>query len=134
MGRATWRPSSWRERGRAATKPPPPANKADSERALKVARALGRLDVGPAAVVVKGHVLAVEAAEGTGAMVGRCSERRRGGAVRRRAPPGVLATAPSPEQEERVARPTTGPDTVEKAASAGLAGIAVAAGRVLIAE
>ena len=37
-------------------------------------QALGRLDVGQAAVVAKGHVLAVEAAEGTDAMLARCAE------------------------------------------------------------
>jgi hypothetical protein len=37
-------------------------------------------------------------------------------------------------QEERVDLPTIGPDTVTKAAGAGLAGIAVAAGRVLMAD
>ena len=47
---------------------------------------------------------------------------------------GVLVKAPKPGQEERVDLPTIGPDTVTKAAEAGLAGIAVAAGRVLMAE
>src|SRR3990170_4360437 len=41
---------------------------------------------------------------------------------------------PKPGQEERVDLPTIGPETVGKAASAGLAGIAVAAGQVLMAE
>ena len=46
----------------------------------------------------------------------------------------MLVKAPKPGQEERVDLPTIGPDTVESAARAGLAGIAVAAGRVLIAD
>ena len=96
--------------------------------------ALGRLDVGQAAVVVKGHVLAVEAAEGTDAMLARCAELRKGARGRRRGLAGVLVKAPKPGQEERVDLPTIGPDTVESAARAGLAGIAVAAGRVLIAD
>jgi DUF1009 family protein len=58
----------------------------------------------------------------------------RKGAARRRGLAGVLVKAPKPGQEERVDLPTIGPDTVELAAQAGLAGIAVAAGRVLIAD
>jgi DUF1009 family protein len=97
-------------------------------------QALGRLDVGQAAVVAKGHVLAVEAAEGTDAMLARCAELRRWGKRGRRDRAGVLVKAPKPGQEERVDLPAIGPDTVLKAAQAGLAGIAVAAGRVLVAE
>jgi UDP-2,3-diacylglucosamine hydrolase len=120
--------------GKLGAKAPSPEDLADIETAFRVVAALGRLDVGQAVVVVKGRVLAVEAAEGTDAMLNRCAELRRGGSGRRRAPTGVLAKAPKPGQEERVDLPTIGPDTVENAASAGLAGIAVAAGRVLIAE
>jgi len=100
----------------------------------QVLLALGRLDVGQAAVVVKGRVLALEAAEGTDAMIARCAELRKGASARRRGLAGVLVKAPKPGQEERVDLPTIGPDTVESAARAGLAGIAVAAGRVLIAD
>jgi hypothetical protein len=46
----------------------------------------------------------------------------------------VLVKAPKPGQELRVDMPAIGPETVRKAADAGLAGIAVSAGRVLIAE
>jgi len=99
-----------------------------------VVGALGRLDVGQAAVVAKGYVLAVEAAEGTDAMLVRCAELRELGRIRRRSRAGVLVKAPKPGQEERVDLPTIGPETVKKAAAAGLAGIAVAAGQVLMAE
>src|SRR5215472_8421318 len=46
----------------------------DIDHALDVARAVGRLDVGQAAVVARGLVLAVEAAEGTDAMLARVAE------------------------------------------------------------
>ena len=55
-----------------------------SRRPFAWSRRSGRLDIGQAAVVVKGRVLAVEAAEGTDAMLARCAELRRSG----RAPPG----------------------------------------------
>ncbi|HYJ58442.1 MAG TPA: LpxI family protein, partial [Methyloceanibacter sp.] len=104
------------------------------ETAIRVVRELGRLDVGQAAVVANGYVLAVEAAEGTDAMLARCAELRAAGRAGRRHLSGVLVKAPKPGQEERVDQPTIGPETVKKVAEAGLAGIAVAAGRVLMAE
>jgi UDP-2,3-diacylglucosamine hydrolase len=120
--------------GRLGDRAPSADDKADIAMGLKVVGALGRLDVGQAAVVVKGHVLAVEAAEGTDAMLARCAELRSSGRTRRHARAGVLVKAPKPGQEERVDLPTIGPETVRKAAAAGLAGIAVAAGQVLMAE
>ena len=121
-------------KGRLSDKAPSAADEADIAMAFRVVQALGRLDVGQAAVVVKGHVLAVEAAEGTDGMLMRCAELRESGRTRRRSRAGVLAKAPKPGQEERVDLPTIGPETVRNAAAAGLAGIAVAAGQVLMAE
>ena len=102
--------------GNLGAKAPSPDDRADIETGFRVVSALGRLDVGQAAVVVKGRVLAVEAAEGTDAMLARCAELRKGG--RRRGLAGVLVKAPKPGQEERVDLPTIGPDTVELAAQA----------------
>jgi DUF1009 family protein len=113
---------------------PSAEDEADLEIAFRVVSALGRLDVGQAAVVVKGHVLAVEAAEGTDAMLARCAELRERSGNLRRGRAGVMVKAPKPGQEQRVDLPTIGPKTVRKAAAAGLAGIAVAAGQVLMAE
>ncbi len=118
--------------GILGNKKPTPEELADIEIGVNVVRELGRLDVGQAAVVAKGYVLAVEAAEGTDAMLDRCAELRRSGRARGRA--GVLVKAPKPGQEERIDMPTIGPATVQKAAAAGLAGIAVAAERVLMAD
>ena len=120
--------------GRLGDRAPSAEDKADIEIAFRVVSALGRLDVGQAAVVAKGYVLAVEAAEGTDAMLVRCAELRELGRIRRRSRAGVLVKAPKPGQEDRIDLPTIGPETVKKAAAAGLAGIAVAAGQVLMAE
>ncbi len=98
----------------------------DIERGIAVARALGEVDVGQAVVVQGGLVLAVEAAEGTTAMVQRAGRERRAGGG------GVLVKVAKPGQERRVDLPTIGPDTVVTAAEAGLAGIAVESGSVLI--
>jgi hypothetical protein len=82
-------------------------------------------------VVDCGQVIAVEAAEGTDAMLARCAELR-GGRTRRRS--GVLVKAPKKDQELRVDMPTIGTVTVEAAAEARLAGIAAQAGATLIAD
>jgi UDP-2,3-diacylglucosamine hydrolase len=120
--------------GILGAKAPSADDLADIEIGFRVVSALGRFDVGQAAVVVKGRVLALEAAEGTDGMLSRCVELRKGGAAGRRGLAGVLVKAPKPGQEERVDLPTIGPETVELAARAGLAGLAVAADRVLIAD
>ena len=122
------------EEGVLGGKAPNAEDKADIDLAFRVVGALGRLDVGQAAVVAKGYVLAVEAAEGTDAMLARCAELRAAGRTGKRGRAGVLVKVPKFGQEERVDLPTIGPDTVTKAAGAGLAGIAVAAGRVLMAD
>ena len=119
--------------GKLGAKEPSADDHTDIEAGFRVVEALGRLDVGQAAVVVKGYVLAVEAAEGTDEMLARCAELRRAGQGRlERA--GVLVKAPKPGQEERVDLPTIGPETIKGAAAAGLAGIAVTAKHVLIAD
>lgn len=117
--------------GALGLKSPSAEEREDIGKGLRVVEALGRLDVGQGAVVSKGRVIAVEAAEGTDAMLMRCGELRQD---RRGKRAGVFVKAPKPGQEERVDMPVIGPDTVRRAADAGLAGIAVAAGRVLIAE
>ncbi|MGH6749244.1 MAG: LpxI family protein [Methyloceanibacter sp.] len=121
-------------KGILGRKAPSARDRADIEMAFRVVSALGRLDVGQAAVVANGHVLAVEAAEGTDAMLARCAELRQSGRVHHQGPTGVLVKAPKPGQEDRVDLPTIGTETVRRAAAAGLAGIAVAAGQVLVAE
>ena len=111
---------------------PCPEQLADAHQALRVARAIGRLDIGQAAVVCDGLVLAVEAQEGTDAMLGRVASlpaHLRGSEHDRR---GALAKAPKPIQETRVDLPTIGLATISRAAAAGLAGVAGEAGRLLV--
>ncbi|MEO1091925.1 MAG: UDP-2,3-diacylglucosamine diphosphatase LpxI [Pseudomonadota bacterium] len=107
---------------------PDQAAAADIARGVDVARALGSVDVGQAVVVQNQMVLGVEAAEGTDALLARCT------ALKRRGPAGVLVKGRKPGQERRVDLPTIGPATVEAAAAAGLRGIAVEAGHTLVAE
>ena len=101
---------------------------ADIARAVAILRALGPLDVGQGVVVQQGLVLGVEAIEGTDALLARC------GALRRDGSGGVLVKRAKPGQELRADLPTIGARTVEGAAAAGLAGIAVEAERTLMPE
>lgn len=106
----------------------------DIDKAAAVAAALGAFDVGQGCVVCDGLVLAVEAQEGTDAMLARTAalpEAIRGGPARRR---GVLVKRAKPGQERRIDLPTIGLATVEGAAAAGLAGIAVEASGALIVD
>jgi hypothetical protein len=113
---------------------PGKSHKADIERALAVARAVGRLDIGQGAVVARGLVLAVEAQEGTDAMLARCADLPAELRGTPEAPCGVLAKTPKPIQERRVDMPTIGVATVMAAAKAGLAGIVGESGALLVVD
>lgn len=93
---------------------------------VRIAQALGTLDVGQAVIVQHQIVLGVEAIEGTDALIERCGGLRREGAG------GVLVKLKKPHQERRADLPTIGLRTIDKAAQAGLAGIAVQAGETLM--
>lgn len=101
---------------------------ADITRGIAVARALGGVDVGQGCVVQQGLVLAVEAIEGTDAMLARCAALARSGAG------GVLVKLVKPGQERRADLPTIGVQTVRAAIAAGLRGIAFEAGGTLLAD
>jgi DUF1009 family protein len=118
------------ERGRLGAVALDSQSRCDAELGFAVRAALGPLDAGQAVAVANGKVLAIEGAEGTDAMLKRVAALRadRAGA----GPSGVLAKGPKPGQELRVDMPAIGPRTVELAAEAGLAGIAVEAGAVLL--
>ncbi len=102
---------------------------ADIAKAAALINAIGPFDVGQAAVVASGHVLAVEAAEGTDAMLSRCAALPRAPERKRE---GVLVKRPKPGQELRVDLPVVGPETVRRAQAAGLRGVAVEAGLALV--
>ncbi len=103
----------------------------DAARAARIVAALGAVDVGQGAVVAQGLCLAVEALPGTDAML-----RQVAGLGALRPDPtgarGVLFKAPKPGQDRRIDLPAIGPDTVTRAAEAGLAGVAFEAGGVML--
>jgi len=107
-------------------------HKDDAQKACETATKIGALDIGQGAVVCQGVVLAVEAQEGTDAMLNRVAKlpaEIRGSALDRK---GVLAKMVKPTQETRIDLPTIGPATIENAAEAGLAGIVAEGGRAFI--
>jgi UDP-2,3-diacylglucosamine hydrolase len=113
---------------------PSPRDRADIACALNVIAALGPFDVGQAVVVADGHVLAVEAAEGTDNLLARIAQLRAQGRLAKPAGVGVFVKAPKAGQDRRFDLPAIGPKTVENVARAGLAGLAVAAGSAIVAE
>ncbi|WP_077961372.1 LpxI family protein [Ensifer adhaerens] len=126
-------PNLLAEPGPIGTVTPDGDDRRDIEAGIAAANALGALDVGQGAVAIGGRVVALEGAEGTDAMLervvmlkaeGRVSSRRR----------GVLVKLCKPGQDLRADLPSIGPSTIALAERAGLAGVAVEAGRALVLE
>jgi hypothetical protein len=111
---------------------PTDADLADIARGREVVAALGRLDIGQGAVVSRNLVLAVEAAEGTDRMLARVGELPADFLGTHDARRGVFVKMAKPGQERRIDLPTVGLETVQRCASAGLAGLAVEAGAALV--
>jgi DUF1009 family protein len=107
---------------------------ADIARGRDVLRALSPFDIGQAAVVIDGHVVGVEDIEGTDGLLARVARLRAEGRIRAKSGRGVLVKAPKSGQDLRFDLPTMGPRTVEGAASAKLAGIAIVAGNTIVVE
>lgn len=102
--------------------------RSDIARGIAVVRALGVLDIGQGCIVQDSLVLAVEAIEGTDAMIERAASLRQPG------PGGVLVKMLKPGQEKRADMPTIGPQTLYNASSAGLRGIAFETGGTLLTD
>lgn len=110
---------------------PSQAQLEDAQKSRDIAKAIGALDIGQAAVVSAGLVLAVEAQEGTDLMlrrVGALPGSHKNGKMRA----GVLAKMVKPGQEDRIDLPVVGLNTLDGVIAAGLSGIAVEAGRAFI--
>lgn len=99
--------------------------RADIARGVQVLSVMAALDIGQACVVQNGLVLAVEALEGTDAMLERCKMLKQEGTG------GVLVKMPKKGQELRADMPAIGPLTITGVAQAGLGGIAFVAGETL---
>jgi len=107
---------------------------ADIEKGLTLLNATGPFDIGQAAVVADGRVIAIEAAEGTDQMLSRVEQLRRTRQVEQVRGRGVLIKAAKRNQDRRLDLPSIGPQTIASAKCAGLAGIAVTAGSTIVAD
>jgi DUF1009 family protein len=107
---------------------------ADIVKGRDVLRALSPFDIGQATVVIDGHVVGVEDIEGTDGLLARVARLRAEGRIRAGTARGVLVKAPKSGQDLRFDLPTMGPRTVEGAAAAKLAGIAIVAGNTIVVE
>jgi DUF1009 family protein len=106
----------------------------DIARGAEVLRALGPLDIGQAVIIADSRVLAIEAADGTDAMLDHVAALRRDGKIRISAGTGVLIKAPKVGQDMRLDLPSIGPRTIEMVSAAGLVGVAVETGGTIVAE
>jgi DUF1009 family protein len=97
----------------------------DIARADAVLKALAPLDVGQGCVVGAGHVWGIETIGGTDHMLRSLPD-----AVRKAN--ALLVKSPKKGQDLRADMPTIGPQTMDALAEAGLAGVVVEAGQVLL--
>lgn len=104
---------------------PGPAHAAAIDRAARLIAALGPFDVGQGVVATADRIVAVEGVRGTDGMLRDLEAGSPGGAA-------VLVKLAKPGQEMRIDLPTIGPATIGRAATAGLAGIAVGAGAAIV--
>jgi UDP-2,3-diacylglucosamine hydrolase len=113
---------------------PDEAARDDIEEAFRVARAIGHLDIGQAVAVAGKITLAVEAQEGTQAMLERILTLPASVRGRPELRKGVLCKLAKPIQDLRLDMPVIGVSTVEDVARAGLAGIVAQTGALLVAD
>ncbi len=102
----------------------------DSAEGARILAALAPLDLGQAVVVEAGQCLGVETLQGTDALLDFVAATP----ARLRRGRGVLVKLPKAGQELRLDMPVIGPATLEGVARAGLGGVVVQAGSVLVLE
>ena len=103
----------------------------DIEKGRALLRLLSDADIGQSTVFENGLCLGIETLQGTDALlrfVGQTPSHLRRGQG------GVLIKTPKSGQDLRVDMPAIGPDTIRAVQAAGLAGLAIDAGRVLLLE
>lgn len=112
--------------GPLTARQPDAAQWADVRYGLAAAKGVGAWDIGQTVVVKAGMVLAVEALEGTDDTLRRAGALGRGGAV--------AVKVSKPGQDLRFDVPAVGPATIAVCRQAGIAVLALEAGRTLLLE
>ena len=108
---------------------PSDADLNDVSRAWDILMALSPLDVGQGCVVAGGQCLGIETVQGTDALLRFVAETPKN---LRRDFKGVYVKAAKRGQDLRIDMPVIGPATIAAVADAGLAGLMIEAGRVMI--
>lgn len=106
---------------------PSDAQRKDAQFGWKIAKEMGRLDVGQSIAVKEQEVIAVEAIEGTDRMIERAGVLCKQGGW-------TLIKVAKPHQDMRFDVPTVGPDTIENLKRNGATMMVIEAGKTLIVE
>lgn len=106
---------------------PSAAQLKDLEFGWRLAREIGRLDIGQSVAVKETEVIAVEAIEGTDRMIERAGQLCKSGGW-------TLVKVAKPNQDLRFDVPTVGPGTIDNLKRNGAAMLVVEAGQTLIVD
>lgn len=112
----------------------PAQTKPDIALGIEFLKVIGGYDIGQGVVVGDGRIIAVEGPEGTDSMLHRIVDMRRSKRIRLQRDQPVLVKVSKTTQDRRVDLPAIGPKTIISAGRAGIGGIAVAAGDVILVE
>jgi hypothetical protein len=96
---------------------------------VKAIKEFSQFDVGQSLIIAQRQIIAVEALEGTDAMIARC--RDLSSAYKENA---VLVKMKKSKQSKKADLPTIGVKTIENCAVAGIKGIAIQANSTLVLE
>lgn len=113
-------------KGTITQREPTEIERQDMEFGFRIAKELGRFDIGQTVVVKNRAVMALEAIEGTDACIERGGKLAHGGAV--------VAKVSKPQQDNRFDVPTVGYRTIENMAKVGATVLAIEAGKTLLVE
>ncbi len=115
------------EEGALTGAQPPPNLGKDTDFGWRIAKELGRLDIGQAVAVKETEVIAIEAIEGTDRMIERAGALcKKGG--------WTLIKVAKPNQDMRFDIPTVGPETIENLHRNGARALVIEAGKTVIVE
>ncbi len=106
---------------------PTDAQAVDIDLGWRIAKEMGRLDVGQSVAVKDKDVIAVEAIEGTQRLIARAGELCRAGGW-------TLVKVAKPNQDMRFDVPTVGPATIDQLAAARAGVLVIEAGKTLMLE
>lgn len=104
---------------------PPRFVREDAEFAWPLAKQIATMDIGQSVAVKEREIIAVEAIEGTDALIERAAALCRAGKW-------TLVKVAHPKQDMRFDVPTIGPATIERLARARAAGLVIEAGKTIV--